>query len=604
MSSNQIKFACIVLTLSVLMASSSGSLLKHTRIGLEFKGGYELNFAVAALKAGEPLTPKQVLDTANILSERANKLGMSEPQVNILGSNEIRVILAGVNGGDPSIAMLRDPTGLPVQLIEKYSLSVGGVLGSEDLANTVKAAGIAVVLIFLFLIFVYRGPGLVAAFAVTITLWALLVAFNVLNATVSLASIVAYVLGIGIASDANILQFERIRDELRLNRPVDQSIRRGCWRAFRTIMDSNATVLICAAVLMAVGIGPILGFALTTILTILLSFIINVLFVRFLLGLLYGDRNDSSRLFGKPWLRKPILTIDYVRIGKWASLATVVFALTGLYAVTTKPLNYDIEFKAGTALDIKIDRPITQSDATDMVLSSGIAPATVAIGGGAQNVIALRFDDILDTQQVNDVVDQFKETYGPTVSFEENTADPGVARHLVVQSISVVLIALAATCLFIFWRFDWRYAVASMATVLAAVWFVISCFALFYQEIDITFIAASLTVIGYTLNGIIVVFDRIRENVQAQGGFSLEMLSPLVNDSISQVRRRTIYTALTVMTGSACLYQFGAEPLQMFSLAIFLGLLFGTVSSLLIAPVAWIALKPRLLTAGVATQTS
>jgi preprotein translocase SecF subunit len=592
MKSKRPMFVSIVAALSVLMALTTGFLVSHTRIGLEFQGGYELNFAVAPLNAGDTLTSEQVLQAANILSERANKLGMSEPQVNILGANEIRVVLAGVKGGNPSIATLRDPAGLPVQLMEKYSLSVGGVLGSEDLSNTLKAAGIAAGLIFLLLIIVYRGPGLVAVFAVTVCLWALVAAFNALDATVSLAAIVAYVLGIGIASDANILSFERIRDELRMNRPVGVSIRRGSWRAFRTIMDSNATVLICAVVLVAVGIGPILGFALTTILSIVLSFLINVVFVRFLLGLLYGDRTDTTPLFGKPWFAKPLAALNYVRIGKWASLVTAVFAFAGLYAVAGKPLNYDIEFKAGTALDIKLDKPITQSDATDMILSSGIAPATVAIGGDNQNVIATRFDDVLDTQQVNDVVDQFKEAYGPAVSFEENTADPGVARHLIVQSISVVLIALAATFFFILLRFGWRYAVASMVTVLTSVWFVVSCFALFYQEIDITFIAATLTVIGYTLNGVIVVFDRIRENLRGRRTTNPEELASLVNDSVAQVQRRTIYTALTVMTGSACLYQFGAEPLQMFSLAIFLGLLFGTVSSLVVAPVAWMALRP------------
>src|SRR5262245_14235151 len=376
------------------MAVSSGFLLKHTRVGLEFKGGYELNFAVSALQDGETLTSKQVLDTANILGERANKLGMSEPQVNILGTNEIRVILAGVNASDPSIVTLRDPAGLPARLTEKYSLSVGGVLGSEDFSNTLRAASIAIALIFLFLIVVYRGPGLIAVFAVAVTLWALLVAFNVLNAALSLASIVAYVLTIGIASDANILQFERIGDELRMNRSVEESVRGGCRHAFRTIVDSNATVLICAIVLMAVGIGPILGFALTTILSIVLSFVINVIFMQFLLGLLYGGQDNAIRFFGGRRLRKPRFAINYVRIGKWASLMTALFALVGLYAVATKPLNYDIEFKAGTALDIKIDQPITQPDATDMILSSGIAPATVAIGGRRTDMIAERLDDV------------------------------------------------------------------------------------------------------------------------------------------------------------------------------------------------------------------
>lgn len=590
-------FAGIVGALLVVMAATTGPLLRHTRIGLEFRGGYELNFAVEPLRSGAAVTAEQVLQTATILNDRANRLGLSEPQVNILGTNEIRVLLAGVDGSDPTIAGLRQAAGLPVRLVEKYSLSVGGVLGAEDLANTVKAAGIAVALIYLFLIVAYRGPGLVAVFAVSLCLWTLLAAFNVLDATVSLAAIVAYVLGIGLAADANILAFERIRDELGLGHPVGQAVARGYAKATRTILDSNATVMICALVLVAVGIGPILGFALTTLLSIVAGFLVNVVLTRQLLRLLYGQRSDTGPLFGPRRPALPRRALNYVAIGRLVALATVVFAAAGLWAVATRPLNYDIEFKAGTALDVEIDRSITQSDATDLIYGSGIAPATVSIGGDGQNVIAARFDDVLTTDQVNDVIAQFRDSYGPTVSFAENTADPGVARHLVMQSIAVVLLALAGTFLFILWRFGWRYGVAAMATVISAVWFAISCFALFYQEIDITFIAATLTVIGYTLNGVVVVFDRIRETLRDAPPVALVTL---VNGSIAQVRRRTVFTALTVTIGAACLYQFGAEPLQMFALAIFLGLAFGTVASLFVAPVVWLALRPPPHAAGLA----
>jgi SecD/SecF fusion protein len=218
------------------------------------------------------------------------------------------------------------------------------------------------------------------------------------------------------------------------------------------------------------------------------------------------------------------------------------------------------------------------------MFSAGVAPATVAIGGTNNNMIAARFDDVLTTADVDSIIERYKEAYGENVTFAENTADPAVARHLVVQSAEVILLALTGTFLFILFRFGWRYAAASLATVFTSVLFVIACFALFYQEIDITFIAALLTVIGYSLNEAVVVFDRIRENFADTPAGDGNSRRILVNRSIAQVLRRSIFTAFTVITGSVCLYEYGAEPLQMFSLAIGLGLTCGSVASLFIAP--------------------
>ena len=377
---------------------------------------------------------------------------------------------------------------------------------------------------------------------------------------------------------------------------------RGYRRSLHTILDANATVLICALVLFFVGIGPVTGFALTTMLSIVFSLVGNVLLARLLLTLLYGGRTDCANLF---WQRHCLGSgFDYLRRGKLFVRISLAICLLGGVMVARAPLNYDIEFKAGTALDIQIDTAISQERATSLIAAAGIPPATVAIGGQHQNQIAARFDDILDSAKVDAVVKQFKTAYGPSVTFAENTADPAAARHLATQSMLVVLLALAGTFLFILGRFDLSVAVASLAVVLNSVAFVVTVFAVFGLEIDITFIAAILIVIGYALNEAIVVFDRIREILRAIPAAAIIYHHEAVNAAIRQVQQRSIYTVLTVVTGSICLFFFGAEPLQMFSLAILLGLVSGTFSSLCVAPSLWVAMTDHRKSARSANLTN
>jgi SecD/SecF fusion protein len=587
----------VIAILSAVIAATTPYLVRHTRIGLEFRGGYELTFTAQPLVAGNAVSPDALTRTAEILSERANATGVSEPQVNILGQDQIRLILAGVSPGDPLLAKLRDPAGLPVKLTQTYSETVGGVLGASDLSATLRAAGIAAAILLAFMILVYRLPGLIAGYSLVVFVWTLLIAFNLLGAILSLSAIVAYVLGIGIAAGASIILYERIRDELRSASGLQQALRQAAAKSLRTVLDANATVFICAAILLMVGIGPIRGFALTTMLGVALSLLVNVFFARWLVQLAHQGREDPTPIFGRSvmrWSRSydVFLHFNFVRWGRLIAVAALIFITVGLVDAVRGPLNYDIEFKSGTALDIQIDKPITQADATDLMYSAGVAPATVAIGGAHSNMIAARFDDVLTTADVDSIIGRYKEVYGENVTFAENTADPAVARHMAVQSAEVILLALAGTFLFILFRFGWRYAVASLSTVFTAVMFVVACFALFYQEIDITFIAALLTVIGYSLNEAIVVFDRIRENFAEAAAGARDDRRGLVNRSIAQVLRRSIFTVFTVITGAVCLYEYGAEPLQMFALAIGLGLAGGSVASLFIAPNLLLLLQP------------
>lgn len=196
---------------------------------------------------------------------------------------------------------------------------------------------------------------------------------------------------------------------------------------------------------------------------------------------------------------------------------------------------------------------------------------------------------------MNKIVDAFKKEYGSSVAFQENTADPAVAQELVVKAIYAIGFAILGVFIFVALRFEWRFAIAAIVGVFNSAFFVLGMFSIFKYEIDVTFIAAILTVIGYSVNDTIVVFDRIRENLQFSEPKTFEDLAKLVNQSIWQTLRRSIVTVLTVVIGALCLYYLGAEPLRAFSLAIFLGLLCGAYSSIFIAAQLWLLLKQRSL---------
>lgn len=445
---------------------------------------------------------------------------------------------------------------------------------------------------------VYRVLGAIAIFTLITYLWLLLVVFNVLHATLSLAASVAFVLGIGIASDANILSYERIKEELRLGKATATAIKDSERHSFRSIIDSNMTGMISALVLFAVGIEPIRGFALTTVFSIIISIVCNVFLARLLLNILaQGNILKSPAFFGINKIQIPNFSrrFNIVKERNWFFALFASLALAGAFALITTPLNLDIEFKAGTALDVFINQPINQEKAISIIEDAVISPATVAIGGDKSNQIAARFDNVLNANEINQVVDAYKKDYGSNVTFTENTADPIVAQALVIQTIYAVAFAIVGIFIFVSVRFGLRFALAALIAVLNSAFFVLSMFAIFKYEIDITFIAAILIVIGYSVNDTTVVFDRIRENWQMFKANPYGELADLVNRSISQTARRSTYTVLTVVTGAICLYYFGAERLQMFFLAIFLGLICGAYSSIFIAAPILFLLKKRSL---------
>jgi preprotein translocase SecF subunit len=596
LSSRRLSFILLTGLLACLVAATFSSLATHVRFGLEFRGGYEIYYVVNPAPGKTLLAKDDLLQTVAILSKRADSIGITEPDIRVEGANHIRVKLAGLTSAEESRSLLGSSQGLPTQLTEKYTQTVGSVLGKTALAETVQAGLIGIACIFLLLVGLYRTAGLIAAFCTLVYLWLLLIVFTASGATLSLSAVVAFVLGIGMAADASIICLERIREEIDLGRSLREAVENGFKGSLPTIRDANLVTALAMIALFAAGIGPIQGFALTMLVSIVISVATNFLLIRRLMLWLVDTQWVSQRWLigkGKPRATKA-RRFNFVGLGKTAIVVSLLTIVSGSLYYRAHGLNLDIDFTAGTALDIDVDRAITQETATQIMTGAGTIPATVAVGGAQNQHIAVRFDEVLKPADLKQIITAFKGKY-QTVEYEENTADPGVARDFATRAIYAVIAAFASIAIYIGLRFSWAIALATLLPIVQDILIVSAIFSLFKFEIDVTYIAALLTIIGYSLNDKIVIFGRIVENVKKSPPVDALALWSLINLSISQTLRRSLYTVLTVVMASTCLYLFACEPLQMFSLALVLGLISGAVSSIFMSSAIWLTLSRRKL---------
>ena len=596
LSSRRLSFIFLTVLLACLVAATFSSLATHVRFGLEFRGGYEIYYVVNPAPGKTEVSKDDLLQTVAILSKRADSIGITEPDIRVEGANHIRVKLAGLTSAEESRSLLGSAQGLPTQLTEKYTQTVGSVLGKTALAETVQAGLIGIACIFLLLVGLYRIAGLLAAFCTVVYLWLLLIVFTASGATLSLSAVVAFVLGIGMAADASIICLERVREELGLGRSLRQAVQNGFNGSLPTIRDANLVTALAMIALFAAGIGPIQGFALTMLVSIVISIATNFFLVRRLVLWLADTQWVSQRwLIGKG--KSPATTarsFNFIGLGKTAIFVSLLTIVAGSLYYRAHGLNLDIDFTAGTALDIDVDRAITQQTATQIMTEAGTIPATVAVGGAQNQHIAVRFDEVLKPADLKQIIAAFKGKY-QSVEYEENTADPGVARDFATRAIYAVIAAFASIAIYIGLRFSWAIALATLLPIVQDILIVSAIFSLFKFEVDVTYIAALLTIIGYSLNDKIVIFGRIVENVKKSPPGDPVSLWRLINLSIRQTLGRSLYTVLTVVMASTCLYLFACEPLQMFSLALVLGLISGAASSIFISSAIWLTLSRRQL---------
>lgn len=269
---------------------------------------------------------------------------------------------------------------------------------------------------------------------------------------------------------------------------------------------------------------------------------------------------------------------------------SIVVTVIGIIALMVMGLKLGVDFKSGTSLDITAEQAIDLQTADAIFEDLGLKPASRTIGGDLQNRVSTRFDKVLEQQEVIQIVNAFSEKYG-AVSREENTVDTELAKELAKKAIYAVLIACIGLIIYISIRFEWRFALAANISILQNAFIVITVFSLFRLEVNLPFVAAVLTIIGYSINDTIIIFDRIRENLRFAKLKNEQDLAELVNRSIWQTMTRSINTVVTVLFGAVALLILGSEAIRLFSLAMVIGLASGAYSSIFIASPLWLLLK-------------
>ncbi|MCH1640435.1 protein translocase subunit SecF [Paenibacillus timonensis] len=282
--------------------------------------------------------------------------------------------------------------------------------------------------------------------------------------------------------------------------------------------------------------------------------------------------------------------LDYVHLSKYFYTLSIVLTIAGIICLSFFGLNYSVDFKAGSNVDIALSKSLTAEQIDPILKNLGIDDgATISAGEDRMNI---RFTKVLNED--NDAKLKAEITkLDEKASFEVNTVDPEMARELARNAIYAVLISCLGIIIYVSIRFEWRFALAAIVALLHDAFMVIAVFSIFRLEVDLTFIVAVLTIIGYSINDTIVIFDRIRENLRFSKQKTRQDLIKLVNESVAQTIMRSLYTALTVFVAAFFLFLLGGESIRMFSLAMVIGLLFGAYSSIFIASPLWFVLKSK-----------
>ena len=545
--------------------------------------------------------------------QKADPKFISAPSVSQPINSSDVMISGGFEGQEgleraQNIAALLNSGALPVKLTEIYSTSVGAQFGEQALDETVTAGLIGVALVFIYMIAFYRLPGVVAAVTLTVYIYLTIFGFNMISGVLTLPGIAALILGVGMAVDANIIMYERIKDELRIGRNLKQAYKKASAASLWTIIDANITTLVAGVVLFAFGTSSVKGFATMLLLSILMSFITAVFLTRLLLSMLIKSGFFNNRLgwFGvkeeirysinegkdiedltTPWDR-----FDFVGHSRKFFAFSLGTILVGLLILSIFRLNLGIDFTSGTRADIQTDGEVTVEQVEEELEAMHLSPDSITTSG--EDMVVVRYAENLPQDSVTEMQSTFDDLYGsePAIS----TVSPVIGQELAKNAVIALAIASIGIILYATIRFEWRMALPSVLALIHDAFIMIAVFSIFRLEVDITFIAAVLTIIGYSINDTIVTFDRVRENLRKYKVIRKEEeIDTIINRSLKQTLTRSVNTVLTVIIVVVFLVLFGSTAILNFSIALLVGLISGIYSSLFIALQLWGILKKRQL---------
>lgn len=473
---------------------------------------------------------------------------------------------------------------LPLTLTELRSNVVGATLGQDALKTSLQAGAVAVILIWLLMIALYRVPGFISGVCLVGYVLLNLLAINGFDITLTLPGIAGILLAIGMAVDANVIIFSRIKEELQAGRSVDNAINNGHKNAMSAILDGNITTIIAAIILYWKGSGTVKGFAQTLGIGVLLSMFMAVFVTKWLIRAFYELGLKDIKYYGKA---KDMKVINFISLSKYAiplSIALIIFGLGFTQVNKSKigePLNYDLEFSGGTAITMELDKPITQDveKSIEDLVKSTVKVKTVQLQkthASKQVVVKTNELALKDRTKLQEAIE--KKFKVKNYQAEEITAT--VSKEMRQDAIIAITISAIFMLLYIAIRFrDVRFGASAVIALLHDVLMVFMVYSVGRLAVGNTFIACMLTIFGYSINATIVIFDRIRENKKKMRKASGK---EIVNTSITQTLTRSINTTLTSFIPVCLLYFMGVVAIKEFSLTLICGVLFGAYSSVFI----------------------
>ena len=596
-----------------------GSLEFTLADGTEVLTGMDVESAEAAVSQDNMKNREYVVELV-LTSEGASKFATATSE-NI--GNQISIVYDGniisaprvesaITGGRAQITGMADQEeaerlassirigSLSLELEELRSNVVGAQLGEEAISTSLTAGAIGLAIVIVFMAIVYLIPGVAAGISLLIYTALMLVMLNAFDITLTLPGIAGIILSIGMAVDANVIIYARIREEIAAGKSVQGAIQTGFQKALSAIVDGNITTLIAALVLGMMGTGSVKGFAQTLAMCIVLSMFTALVISRLLVNAFYALGLKDEKYYGKQKERKTVNFLSKKNICFIVSLVLIIAGpvTMGVFSSSEgKALNYSLEFMGGTSTNVTFNEDMSIADIDSKVkpVVQGVTGdadiQTQKVSGTNQVIIKTRELTLDERQSLNEALKESFDVDESLITAESISST--VSNEMRSDAVVAVIVATICMLLYIWFRFkDVRFATSAVAALVHDVLVVLAFYAVSRISIGNTFIACMLTIVGYSINATIVIFDRIRENLKAMS--KKTELSEVVNASITQTLTRSIYTSFTTFVMIAVLYVLGVPSIREFALPLIVGVVCGGYSSVCITGALWYVMKTKL----------
>jgi SecD/SecF fusion protein len=555
-------------------------------VDLEFDGQGAVAFEEATRKAlyGEVINPETGIADNRIYIVLDDKVISSPGVSTVISGGRAQITGQFTDDEVTELAMLIRGGALPVGLKEVQTSLVGPSLGIDSLNMSVIAGVIGVGLILIMMIVLYRVMGLVANIALLLYILLVFWVMALFSAVLNLPGIAGLILSIGMAVDSNVIIFSRIKEEYLVGgKSLRVSVDSGFHRALGTIVDSQLTTMLAGIILYQFGSGPVKGFALTLMIGIVISVLTAVIITQFLMKTLVETKSLAKvRLFG---LDKPRFQFkkefQFIKCRKVFYIVAIVLIVIGIGTGLIRGFNWGIDFTGGTMMQFEMERKVEVADVERVLDEHGI-DGTIVHAGEDNTQIIIRTTQSLENEERNilfeDIYTTFDIDESNLLAVEQFSASVGDL--LKMNALKALLIAAAGMLIYIVIRFEWKFGIAAIVSLLHDVLIMIAFYGLFYIPINNPFIAAILTIIGYSINDTIVVFDRIRENLKIM---KKNKMDELVDKSINQTIVRSLMTSVTTVMAIVPLLVLGGESIREFVMPLMVGIVAGAISSITIS---------------------